>query len=146
MVGLDVVGEVVGNLMEKEIRQGEFERLAFGGKNILLDDSDNFSEGGEVDNKMRMLIEMIQEVYKVIMDSFTLSSDKPFQLDINVRAGNEESINCKWQRIDRLVLFLFHGVIVDRWYINEIWDIWLVEKLFKWYKWVYGCMVFGFRV
>lgn len=113
MAGLDVVGEVLADLMNQEVRQGELKGLVFSSKDILLDDSDDFPEGSEVDDIVSVLIEVFEELEEVLMESFAVGSDESLKFLVDVRGGDEESVDVEGQGIDGLGLLLLHMAIVD---------------------------------
>lgn len=48
---------------------------AFGGKDILFNDSNKFSESDKIDNILGLFIKRLKEFDKVLFDTFTLGFD-----------------------------------------------------------------------
>ncbi len=78
MAWLDMVGEVLADLMDQKIRQGNLKCLILGSEDVLFNDSDDFPEGSEVDHILSVLIEIFEELDEVLFDSLALGSDKSF--------------------------------------------------------------------
>lgn len=104
MVGLDVVWEVLGSLVHQEGGEGLLQLLVFLGNDKLLDYSHKFPKCGELNDRVCMLIELIDESDKILDDTFTLSDDKYLQISVDFGVGNEPFVNPEKLRIVGLLL------------------------------------------
>jgi hypothetical protein len=105
MVGLDVVWEVLGGLVHQEGGEGLLQLLVFLGNDKLLDYSHEFPKCSELNDRVCMLIELIDESDKILDDAFTLSDDKHLQISVDFWMRDEPFVNPEKLRIVGLLLF-----------------------------------------
>ncbi len=106
--GFDVVGEIFGGLGGEEVGEGQFEGLVFGGNDILFDDTDDFPEGSEVDERMSVLKEVGEEVVKVVREALAVGSDELLKLVVDAGRRDEGAIDGEGQRVNLEKLVLLH--------------------------------------
>lgn len=117
MLGSDVVWEVLSDLVHQKVRKSQLNLLVFGTDHILLDDSDDFLEGGQVDNVLGLFIKVLQELQKTLRNAFALPGDEAFQILVDRGTGSIELVDSETQLVDGHRLLLFHFIMVMVCYI-----------------------------
>jgi hypothetical protein len=111
--GFDVVGEIFGGLGGEEVGEGQFEGLVFGGNDILFDNTDDFPEGIEVDERMSVLNEVVEEVVKVVMEAFAVGSNELLELLVDAGRRDEGAIDGEGERVNLKLVLLHDRVDLD---------------------------------